>query len=335
MTEPEDLIQLHPALKSQWSAIAEHYARIGLSHSHNVIWDVSFDVLAKYPDTEISVFIFGDTVSKDSRDQKWFEQADPNWLNVVEFINSKNNFISLAQKLGVKIPQTLCFENKSEIDYAQLPLPCYVKPAVSVDGVGISRCDSQQQLRQALESFDDTTPLQIQEEIIASSFLNLQYRVLGGKVERLAATEQVLDGYAHSGNRYPAAHQPWESIEPMAEWMGKQGMKDIFAFDVAVVDKSSDTQYFAIECNPRFNGASYPTGIAKKLNLPQWVSETFTTKHRSLDEIDLSEIEFDAKSGTGAILVNWGSVLVGKISVLLAGSLEKQAELKAELKQRL
>ena len=43
MTQPEDLIQLHPDLKSQWRAITAHYDRIGLSYSQNPIWDISFE----------------------------------------------------------------------------------------------------------------------------------------------------------------------------------------------------------------------------------------------------------------------------------------------------
>ena len=151
----------------------------------------------------------------------------------------------------------------------------------------------------------------------------------------MAATEQVLDGFAHSGNRYPTVHQPWDMVEPMAEWMVQQGMKEIFAFDVAVAKEDKDTRYLAIECNPRYNGASYPTGIANKLKINSWMSETLTTRHHSLDAIDLNGIEFDAQSGTGVILVNWGCILVGKVSVLLAGSIEKQGELKALLLERL
>ena len=335
LTEPDDIIQLHPDLQSQWQTITKHYARVGLSHSHNVIWDVSFDRLANYANYEISVFIFGDAVHQASADDDWFRQVDENWLNVVEFVNSKNNFIQLAHKLGVSVPKTLCFENKAALkDFAQLPYPCYVKPAISVDGVGISRCEDEQHLREVLPAFEENLPLQVQEEVQANSFLNLQYQVSGNGVERLAATEQVLDGFAHSGNRYPTVHQPWDMVEPMAEWLVQQGMKGIFAFDVAVV-KETDTRYLAIECNPRYNGASYPTGIANKLKIDSWMSETLTTRHRSLDAIDLNGIEFDAQSGTGVILVNWGCILVGKVSVLLAGSLKKQAELRALLLERL
>ena len=121
----------------------------------------------------------------------------------------------------------------------------------------------------------------------------------------------------------------------MAHWMMQKGMKGIFAFDVAVVDRNNTTDYFAIECNPRFNGASYPTGIAQKLNIKNWSSDNFTTKYRSLDDFDLEDLEYDSTTKTGAIIYNWGSILVGKIGVLLAGSIAQQDELRKLLKQKL
>ncbi|HEY9675130.1 MAG TPA: ATP-grasp domain-containing protein [Waterburya sp.] len=336
LTEPEDIIQLHPDLKVQWSAITAHYAQIELIHSQNVIWDVSLSVLADYPNYDISVFYFGDATGQASLEADWFRNVDSDWFNVVQFINSKNNFIKLAQELGVIVPKTFCFDNKAAIqDLENFPYPCYIKPAISVDGAGISRCKNKEQLAQALKSFSEQIPLQIQEEITASAFLNLQYHVTPEGLKRLAATCQILNGYAHCGNRYPSPYQPWETIEPMAEWMAQRGMKEVFAFDVAVVEEGGKTCYQAIECNPRFNGASYPTGVANKLKITSWSCETFTTKYRSLEQIDLSGIEFNPQTDTGVVIVNWGSILVGRIGVLLAGSVEQQNELRTILKQRL
>ena len=184
------------------------------------------------------------------------------------------------------------------------PYPCYLKPAISVDGAGIRRCENQEQLNEALKTFSDDLPLQIQEEMTASTFLNLQYCVTHNRLKRLAVTEQVLDGYAHIGNRYPSIHQPWELVEPMAEWIAQRGMKEVFAFDVAVIEDEGKTDYLAIECNPRFNGASYPIGVATKLKIKSWSCETFLTQYRSLDQLDLSNIEFNPQSETGFVLVN-------------------------------
>jgi len=336
MTEPDDLIQLHPELESQWSAIGSHYRSIGLTHSQNPIWDVSFNRLRDYPNYEPSVFIFGNAINDESGNDDRFGNQHQDWQDVVEFINSKNNFISLAQELKVNIPRTLCANNQAELkDSANIPYPCYLKPAISVDGVGIYRCADREELENALIKLDDNMPIQVQQEVVADKFLNLQYQIDQHEVKPLAATEQILDGFAHQGNRYPTAYQPWELTEPMAHWMMQKGMKGIFAFDVAVVDRDKTTDYFAIECNPRFNGASYPTGIAQKLNIKNWSSDNFTTKYRSLDDFGLEDLEYNPNTKTGAIIYNWGSILVGKIGVLLAGSIAQQDELRKLLKQKL
>jgi hypothetical protein len=335
-TETEDIIQLHPDLRSQWDAITAHYDRIGLSHSHNAIWDVSLNILTDYPNYDKSVFLFGNATGNPNYNIDWFRQIDEDWFNVVQFINSKNHFAQLAQELEVCIPKTFCFENKLAVNNLDdFPYPCYLKPAISVDGAGIFCCKTPQEIAQALEIFPDAMPLQIQEGVTASSFLNLQYQVTANGVERLAASEQILDGYAHIGNRYPSAHQPWELVEPMAQWMAQRGMKEVFAFDVAVVNGDGEPRYLAIECNPRFNGASYPTGVANKLKVSSWSCETLTTQYRSLEQLDLHDIEFDPQMEVGVVLVNWGCILVGRIGVLFAGSIEQQHELKAALKQRL
>jgi ATP-grasp domain len=335
LTEPEDMIQLHPDLKSQWDSIIEHYERIGLSHSKNVIWDVSQKIPEDYPNFDASFFFFGNVTSVAHGDENKLCKVDRDRVNVVKCMNSKNNFIQLAQKLGVSVPLTFCFENKAAIkNLTEFPYPCYFKPAVSVNGTGIGRCENPQQLSSILNTFADNIPLQIQEEIAASSFLNVQYRVEDSKLERLAVTSQILNGYSHTGNRYPSPHQPWDTVEPIAEWMVQHGMKEVFAFDVAVVEDGTQTRYLAIECNPRFNGASYPTGIAKKLNIASWSQETFKTQYRSLENLDFRDIEFNPKSNTGVVVVNWGTVQVGKISILLAGTVQEQNELSIIVKDR-
>ncbi|MCU0523205.1 MAG: ATP-grasp domain-containing protein [Elainella sp. Prado103] len=336
LTEPADIIQLHPDLSSEWPFITAHYERIGLSHSQTAIWNVSRHRLTQFPICDISVFYFGDAMAAHSPTRDWFYHLDPQWCEVVEYVNCKNSFTQLAEILEIAIPKTMRFPSKAEIErFDFLPYPCYVKPAVSVNGVGITRCQNELALRQALLNIEENVPLQVQQEIVASKFLNLQYQATEQGAERLAATEQILDGCAHLGNRYPTIHQPWELVDPMAHWMVNQGMKGIFAFDVAVVEQAGQTHYFAIECNPRFNGASYPTGIARKLGISEWSNESFKTDHRSLSTIDLTGLEYDSSSGSGVIVVNWGSVLVGKLGILIAGSVSEQQVIRSHLQDRL
>ena len=312
LTEAEDIIQISPFLKNQWNAITAHYSRIKLSHAQHVLWDVSLEKMKLYPKMSDSFFFFG-TRENNSRPNR-------NWFKVVEHINDKNNFVALGSHLRLDIPKTLCFSSKQWFaGIEKFPYPCYVKAAVSVAGKGIYRCENVAQVIQALAYFPEGVSLQVQEEVRAEAFLNLQYEQKDTDLIRREATEQILDGYTHLGNQFPAKYAPWESVEPMAEWLKKKGMRGLFAFDVAVINEEQGLRFMPIECNPRFNGASYPSGIARKLGIDQWVSREMHTRYRKLSEIDLSGIEYDPSSKTGVILVNWGIILVGKISVLIAG----------------
>jgi len=328
MSEPEDLIQLHPEVRTEWPAIAAHYQRIGLRHSANVIWDVSYDHLAAHRGYDTSVFFFDETIDS--------TRPDGNWLGAVDYINDKNNFMDLAEELGMEVPLTLRFANPGEVsDLGGLPYPCYVKASVSISGAGIYRCEDAAEVRAALDSYTPETPVQIQEEVRTDLFLNIQYEVIDGFLRRLMITEQVLDGFVHQGNRYPSEHAPWGSVEIMAQWMAASGMKGVFAFDVGVVETPFGYRYLPIECNPRFNGASYPTAVAKKLELESWTAVQLPTRHRHLVHLDLGGIEYDPTTKSGVVVVNWGPVRVGKVGFLLAGSLEQQKALRLELLQRL
>jgi formate-dependent phosphoribosylglycinamide formyltransferase (GAR transformylase) len=257
---------------------------------------------------------------------------------VVDYVNSKNNFMALAEQLGMMVPTTLCFNHVGEVTsdaIAQITYPCYIKAAISISGVGIYRCEYEKELRQILAYFGPATPIQIQQEIKASTFLNVQYEVSGSHLERLAITEQILDRFTHQGNRSPTPHNAWACVEPMAKWLFSHGMRGIFAFDVAVVKDACGIDYLPIECNPRFNGASYPTLIAKKLAIPRWQARTFTTRHRTVAALPIRDLEYNPADQSGIILVNWGSVLVGKLMVLIAGTPVQQQALREELERRL
>ena len=330
LSEPDDFIQLHPVLKPLWKHIASHYRRIGLSHSESVIWDLSREQLARHAGYEPSVFYFGPAECK-----AW---NDPEWLEAVEFINSKNNFMALAEELGIDVPQTQCYasvDQITEMDIISFNMPCYLKAAISVSGVGIYRCANREELRDAMKKFACDVPVQLQEEIRTDVFLNMQYRVVDDRLVRLAVSEQILAGCAHQGNRFPSSHEPWEAIEPMALWLKERGIKGIFAFDLAVVTTPDGIRYLAVECNPRFNGASYPTVIAQKLDIPEWSAMTFKTRYRKLSDLDIRDLEFDMKTGEGLVIVNWGTILTGKLVLLLAGPPDYQEALTNEIRYRL
>ncbi|MES9834077.1 MAG: ATP-grasp domain-containing protein [Candidatus Thiodiazotropha sp. DIVDIV] len=329
-TEHDDIVQLHPLLKSEWSKIVEHYTHIGLEHSHNIIWDIGLEYMPIHDGITHSLFFYGDQELKRS--------GDIAWAKTVEFINSKNNFMSLADELAVPVPKTRCFNSVEEIsitDIKGFPYPCYLKAAISVSGVGIYRCENSEELQRAMMQFDSDVPVQLQQEVKTDTFLNMQYQIVDGVCRRLLATEQILDGTAHQGNVYPTQYEPWNIIEPMAEWMAERGFKDILAFDVAIQHGNNEVKSLAIECNPRYNGASYPTLIAMKLDINEWESCNFSTRHNSLENLDLSGIEYNSTTGEGVVIVNWGPILVGKIMLMIAGDGEVRQRIRLELQERL
>ncbi|NER83000.1 MAG: ATP-grasp domain-containing protein, partial [Leptolyngbya sp. SIO1D8] len=336
LTRPEDKIQIHPALLSEWDAILEHYEQAGISHSHDVIWDISLAEIDRHPNYEASFYFFGDAVNPHGIYRQVFQQLDSRWCQVVDFINSKNNFIDLAEELGIPVPKTLRFDTLAAAKACEsIPFPCYVKPAVSDHGFGIMRCADEVALEVAFSQLADDEPLQIQAEVQASAFLNLQYEVTSDGVQPLLVSEQILDGCVHGGNRYPSRYAPWQEVAPFAQWMSDRGMGGIFAVDVAVVPEAEKVHYLAIECNPRFNGSSYPTLVAHRLDIPCWSSVTYKTPKRSLKEFDIADLTFDPATGKGVILINWGTIKTGKLNVLLAGTELEQAELGDELQSRL
>ncbi|MEM1238764.1 MAG: ATP-grasp domain-containing protein [Cyanobacteria bacterium P01_H01_bin.26] len=335
LSTPGDRVQLHPDLRQDWPAIQAHYARIGLEYSQDIIWNVDFEELAQYASDQVSVYFFGHGFEHEHRCAQRLQQLDGDWYKTVRYINSKNNFMELAQQLGVAVPFTQCFSDRTALGNLEaFPYPCYVKLAVSDHGVGIVRCENSADLLTAVEQFPKDKPFQVQAEIQASVFLNLQYCVTNQGLERSLASEQILDGCVHGGNRYPTSHQPWHVVEPMAQWMYGQGMKGTFGFDVAVVETADGPSYFAIECNPRFNGSSYPTEIARLLGVDTWCSETLHTDCRHISELNLAGLEFDPATKTGVVLINWGTIQAGALTVLLAGTVEQQTVLSRRMRDQ-
>ncbi|MEM6252051.1 MAG: ATP-grasp domain-containing protein [Cyanobacteria bacterium P01_D01_bin.156] len=335
LSAPGDVVQLHPNLAVDWPAVREHYERIGLAHSHNILWTTDFNVLKQQPSDNISVYFFGHAFDHKRNCAQMLRDLDTEWYQVVQHMNSKNKFVELAHELGVAVPPTQCFNHRGELGNLEaFAYPCYVKLAVSDHGVGICRCENSADLLAAIEQFPQDKPFQIQAEIQALAFLNLQYRITSQGLERVLVSEQILDGCVHGGNRYPTLHQPWHVVEPMAQWMYDHGMKGTFGFDVAVVDTPDGVDYLAIECNPRFNGSSYPTEMAKRLEIDSWCSETLHVDCHSLHDLNLEELEFNPTTKTGIVLVNWGTIQVGKLTVLLAGSPEQQTVLSQAMRTR-
>ena len=311
ITKPGDIIQLHPDLRHDWEYICEHYHRVGLPHTMKVVWDLDPAVANDYPERELSPFMYVDDFYK--------LRPDHDWYRTMLLARSKNDFLRLAHEVGAPIPRTLMYDGTSDVCYADVHYPCFLKADVSASGMGVFRVKDEAELRKILESVEG--PLQIQDEIADATFLNLQYDCTSGGAKRIIVTEQILDGFVHCGNRFPARRDPWEVTDKVANLLAKMGQRGIIGIDVAI----SGDDAIVIECNPRYNGASYPTIVAHKLNAKHWVSQSMKTRHRSLAHVDFAHPAwFDPVRGSGAVLLNWGPLYVGGLGLLVIGNPEEE-----------
>ena len=308
LSEPCDVIQLDPKLKSNWEWISNHYSQIGLSHTTQVVWENNFEIINDFPNHEISVFIFSPEINKIRKNTRW--------LKIVKWMNSKNQFVKTCKKIGVPVPKTLLFSSKDEVVKFPFPFPVYLKAATSVSGLGVARCMNRHDVELQLSTISEGD-FQIQEEIKEAVFLNLTYAIRGNKLEKIASTRQILNGFSHNGNIFPSGLvDPWHITDPIAEHLLQKGMLGIFGFDVAVTSFGC----FAIECNPRFNGSVYPAIIASKLGISNWFATNISTKVNSLNNVCLGPIEYDKKTRKGVVVVNWGAVARNKVGVLISAN---------------
>lgn len=329
ITAKDDVIQLPAELKKHWDFILAHYARVGLECCHQVVWSLNLDHIKDYPDRELSPFFFGKRENLFRPDEKRFQ--------VTQFLNSKNNFIEFAFANGIRVPDTQVFKSVFDIRYKNINIdfPLYLKPEISLSGLGIVRCESGAALTRLLDHVVNEFPCQLQQALTVKCWLNFQFEEVDGKAQLFLVSEQIIKDNAHLGNIYPSKYADVKIFNEFAQLIVDLGMHGIFAFDVGVVESELGDQFFVIECNPRINAATYPATVAKKLQVGQWKSVTLKTSFRSYADFNMKDIEFNPVTAWGVVVINWGSIEHGNIMFMLIGTLEQQDFLFNEMSSRL
>ncbi|MCU7940795.1 MAG: hypothetical protein KZQ74_01300 [gamma proteobacterium symbiont of Bathyaustriella thionipta] len=82
-------------------------------------------------------------------------------------------------------------------------------------------------------------------------------------------------------------------------------------------------------------GLFHSSKVFWELDIPEWTTITISTQYKNLDDIDIQDIEFNHQTSEGAIIVNWGSINYGKLTIMLADSKDYQEALDSELQARL
>ena len=311
-THPGDVIQLDPRLREDFPFMREHYKRIGLDCTAHVVWSVEAKVADDFPEHHLSAYIFIDAIHA--------VRPDAKRLAATKRYADKNNFMRRCKGI-VPIPKTIFAETAQPPDYTKLQFPLYVKGAVSSGGSSAYLCKNRQDVTRAIGKMQG--PYQLQEAVDAVAFLGVEYNITPqGDVEFLAQTQQILDGVEYVGTRFPAGYEA--PILAIARRAAQDGVRGKIGFDVAV---TADNQFFVLECNPRWNGATYPLAIAGRLGIKEWSTAHVPVAARELKHVNFGDAEYNAKRGTGVILVNWGVFKLGWIEVMLVGTPEQQQAL--------
>ncbi|MFN8391308.1 MAG: hypothetical protein U0136_13535 [Bdellovibrionota bacterium] len=312
-TTPNDVVQLPPEVRPEFDWIGGHYDAAGVPFTRNVVWDLELDRARRYADHDWSVFLYSRLHAR--------ARPDPRWLDASTRMNDKNRFIQLCWELGMPVPKTRCFNHKREasLRIGDIPLPIYRKTACSASGVGVVLCNDLEELVADLREMEDGIPFQLQEPVESPrAFINVQYGIQAGQPIRIGITDQMLNGYSHAGNRYPTEFPDgvWEICDPVATAIADMGLQGIFAFDVAIDGYGNP---LLIECNPRWNAASYYWTVAQRLGAPHWFCTNQKVKVNRLRDLNLDGLAFDPATRRGLVIVLWGTVLKTKLGVLYAG----------------
>lgn len=312
-TNPSDTLILPPELEPECAWALKHYEELGIPCTKDILYG-DHKLLKDFPRHELNVFFFGQRAHQMRPDQSWFD--------TVERFNNKNYFIKTAHEIGVKTPKTVCYRLGTAVTVPKC-FPVYVKLAVSASGVGVWRCKNIDEFDQAVTmSAELGIDFQVQEPLPEGTvFLNAQYEVNHqGRLENGPVTEQILIGNSHNGNLFPTpyANQAREVTSVLASQAQQDGIKGVFAFDVAVTPQG---EVLPIECNPRYNGCTYNSKVAEALGLKEWQAVNVEFKPQSVQgtKSNLDGLGFDQKSKIGIVVVNWGTVGQGKLGLLVAG----------------
>ncbi len=324
LTDPGDTVQIHPDLKAEFPYILEHYRGISLPTATSAEYDLGYEVVRRYPDHQHDIWLFGPGAHSVRPDQPRFDAA--------QRLNDKNWFITWCRDV-LKLPTavTECYLHGQPTTDSRLTLPLFVKGAVAGAGMEVFPCQSPDEIQSAIRRIAGDYQLQTPVEHIAS--LNVQYYADGtGDTRHVATSEQILkNGTIHQGNRYPSRFNPRALTDPLAAAAARLGARGIFAFDVLV---TPDGRFILIECNPRPNGATYYTIVAQRLGVTAWTGLNLPIRHRNLASIKLGSLEFNPATKTGLVIVNWGTVYLGIIGLLIAGSPKQQARLLDQFRSR-
>lgn len=322
-TSVGDIVQLNPDIRDKGLGTAwiqAHYGRVGLPVAENFVFDESLEVAGQYPNANLSVLLYGKRVSN-------VRSGSVN-ATLTERMHDKNHFIKLCMELDIPVPETQCVDSVEQAFRLRPPqYPVYVKGAAPAFGRQVIRCNSDEEFKVAITKIDG--PLQIQEVLPDRAiFCNFQYQTdeteEGPMLVRGVVTEKRV-GY---GNIFPTTVNPvyiWMGLNSLARHLFGQDVKGFLTFSVAIVDD----RFYVLGCKPRWTEAVYCSLPATQLGITEWESVRVATRHTNFAPIDtaIKCLEYNPTTRKGIVIINWATILSGKLGLLVAGKPAERQEI--------
>ena len=63
------------------------------------------------------------------------------------------------------------------------------------------------------------------------------------------------------------------------------------------------------------------------MNLRHWKTRCYKVACRKLSQLQLTQLEFNRQINSGIILIDWGMILLGELTIMLIGNQKQQQEL--------
>jgi len=296
LTEADDTVQVHPELRPHYELMAQHLGNIGISVAQNVAYDTS-PAYGRNFDGPVSVYYFSEL----------FHAVRPDAARraAAERFDNKNEFIGLAEELGLPVPPTQCVNAERPLAMAQVRYPSFYKPITSSNGNGLALVADQPELERVLPP--PGVAYQVQRLMSGYHPASAQYIEADGQAHYLASTEQVIsEKYRHLGNRFPAQFDFRHVTDPMAQAMVDHGLKGVFGLDLLVNERR---QALLLESNPRFTGASPGIFASRKLEVTRYLSKAMSTSFTDPEALHAAiekdpRVAYDPERKVGAVILN-------------------------------
>ncbi len=336
VSNPGNIFLLGEELKDAFFWLKRHYSRIGLACAEKAFYNDYDFSLANEPElsnSKLSVFFYGPDAFKVRPNCARFRST--------KLFNNKVKCFEVAWSLDCPTPITWQFSSKNQIqDCSDFLFPVAIKIGNSVSGLGFSVCRTREELEKTLDLVPENEDFQIQVFSKGAKFYSMQWWGSdNGIAIPITGTCNFIAGDANHLGNWGGVKIPHKELvlftAKIAHTAVTNGLRDWFSFDVM----EHNGKFYLLECNPRYTGAAYPfIALTKLLGHKKalkvfWAHKTYPSSFKSINQLDLGELEYNPKKEEGWVAINPGPLSVGdgKISLLWTGPEEKYKKAEDDL----